>query len=132
MCNTYIPNKTIALLKGKCPRCQSGQMFKYHAIKLDKFTDMYETCQVCGLRFEIEPGFFWGSMYVSYAITTGMMLVLGALTFIIGHNPDFWWYISIICGSVILTTPFIYRYSRLLMIYLFSFVKFDEKYANKK
>ena len=106
-------------------------MFKYKATNLAKFTDMNIDCPVCGLHFEIEPGYFWGAMYVSYAITTGMMLVLGALTYFIGHDPDFWVYIAVICGSVILSAPFLFRYARILMIYIFSPIKFEEKFANK-
>ncbi len=77
------------MFQGKCPRCQSGKIFKSSAVNLRKFTDMNADCPVCGLHFEIEPGFFWGAMYVSYTITTGMMLVLGGLTYYIGNNPDF-------------------------------------------
>ncbi|GAB3978960.1 hypothetical protein GCM10028806_43230 [Spirosoma terrae] len=29
---------------------------------------MHENCPVCGLRYEAEPGFFTGAMYVSYAL----------------------------------------------------------------
>jgi uncharacterized protein (DUF983 family) len=131
MCNSYTPSKGLSLLQGKCPRCQSGKIFKSNATNISKFTDMFQNCPVCDLRFEIEPGFFWGAMYVSYAMTTGMMLVLGALTFFIGHDPDFWWYVSIICGTVILSTPLLYRYARIMMLYFFSPIRFEEKYANK-
>lgn len=89
---------------------------------------MNEQCPVCGLHYEIEPGFFWGAMYVSYAITTGMMLVLGALTYLIGSNPDFWIYMIVICGAVITGSPFVFRYSRVLLLYLFSQIRFDKKY----
>ena len=132
MSGTYTSGKGLSLLHGKCPRCQSGKMFKYHAFNLQKFTEMNDDCSVCGLHFEIEPGFFWGAMYISYTITTGMMLVLGALTYLIGNNPNFWWYVGIICGTVILSTTLLYRYSRVLMLYLFSSVHFDEKYVTKK
>lgn len=130
MCNTYTPTKTKAIAQGKCPRCQSGKMFKHNAIGT-QFTEMFKDCPVCGLHFEIEPGFFWGAMYVSYAITVGIMIVLGLGTLIILNDPDFWVYISIIIPAFILASPFTYRYSRIIMIYLFSPIQFDEKYANK-
>lgn len=130
MSDQFTPSKGLSLLQCKCPRCQTGKMFKYSASNLRRFTDMHETCPVCGLRFEIEPGFFWGAMYVSYAMTTGMMLVLGALVFLLGHDPDFWVYIAVICGSVILCTPLLYRYARVIMLYLFSPVRFDKKFAD--
>lgn len=127
---TYTPNKALSILQGKCPRCQSGKVFKYTTANVRNFTDMNENCPVCGLHFEIEPGFFWGAMYVSYTITTGMMLVFGGLTYLIGNNPDFWWYVGMICIPVILSTTLLFRYSRILMLYLFSSVHFDKKFAS--
>ena len=94
MCNKYEPSKGLAIFKAKCPQCQSGKMFKKSALKLNGFTEMFDTCNVCGLTFEVEPGFFWGAMYVSYGITTGMMLIVGALVFILSnHEARFWGYI---------------------------------------
>jgi hypothetical protein len=29
---------------------------------------MHEQCPVCGLRFEREPGYFTGAMYLSYGV----------------------------------------------------------------
>ncbi len=132
MSNTFTQSKALAIFQEKCPRCQTGKMFKYSVTNLAKFTDMNEKCSNCNLHFEIEPGFYWGAMYVSYAITTGMMLVLGTLTYLIGHNPDFWVYIGIICGSVILSAPIVYRFSRVLLLYFISPIQFDKKYANVK
>lgn len=133
MCNKYEPNKGLAILKAKCPQCQSGKMYKTSAFKLNSFTQMFDTCQVCGLTFEVEPGFFWGAMYISYAITTGMMIVVGALVFILSsHNADFWGYIIPIFLSMFLSIPFTYRYSRVLLLYGFSPVRFNKDLINKK
>ncbi len=46
---------------------------------------MHETCPGCGLRFEREPGYFVGSIYINYAATAGIalagfLLLQGALT----------------------------------------------------
>ena len=132
MSEIFTEGKALSIIQEKCPRCQTGKMFKYPATNLAKFTDMNEKCSVCNLHFEIEPGFYWGAMYVSYAITTGMMLVLGTLTFLIGNNPDFWYYIGIICGSVILTAPFIYRFSRVVLLHFISPIRLDKKYIASK
>lgn len=130
MCDKYIPSKGLSMLKGKCPRCQSGQMFKHNAISTG-FMDMFPNCPVCNLHFEIEPGFFWGAMYVSYAFTVGIMLTLGLGTFLLLNDPDFWIYIGIIIPAFFIASPFTYRYSRIIMIYVFSPIEFEEKYANK-
>lgn len=92
---------------------------------------MHTHCPVCNLQFEIEPGFFWGAMYVSYAITCAILLILGAAVLIIGNNPDFWVYMAIIIPTFILASPFTYRYSRILMLYFFSPIRFDARFAQK-
>jgi hypothetical protein len=57
---------------------------------------MYDNCLVCEQRTEIEPGFYYGTSYVSYALT----VAFSASTFvawwvIIGlsteDNRIFWW-----------------------------------------
>ncbi len=133
MCNKYEPSKGLAILKAKCPQCQSGKMFKKSALKLNGFTEMFDTCNVCGLTFEVEPGFFWGAMYVSYGITTGMMLVIGVLVYTISnHEARFWGYIIPIFLAMFSSIPFTYRYSRVLMLYYFSPVRFNKDLVNNQ
>jgi uncharacterized protein (DUF983 family) len=131
MQNQFEPSKGLSILKCKCPRCQSGDMFVSDALT-KKFMEMHHDCPHCKLRFEIEPGFFWGAMYISYAFTTGIMLVMGALVYFVGNNPDTWIYLSLIIGSFLILTPFTYRYARVLMIHLFSPIRFDRGLANIK
>ncbi|MFA9213678.1 MAG: DUF983 domain-containing protein [Candidatus Methylacidiphilales bacterium] len=132
MCNKFESNKGLSIIKAKCPQCQSGKMYQYSALKLNGFTQMFDTCPVCNLTFEVEPGFFWGAMYVSYGITTGMMLVIGALVYILsGHEAGFWGYIIPIFLAMFLSIPFTYRYARVLMLYLFSPIRFNKDLANK-
>ncbi|MFY8020107.1 MAG: DUF983 domain-containing protein [Bacteroidia bacterium] len=133
MCDLYEPSKGLSIMKAKCPQCQSGKMFTHSAFNLSKFTSMNETCPVCKLKFEIEPGFFWGAMYVSYALTVGLMLVLGgAILFFSSGKAGFYTYIIPIISALILSSPVTYRYSRVLMIHLFSPIRFIQELANKK
>ncbi|MFN5024268.1 MAG: DUF983 domain-containing protein [Bacteroidota bacterium] len=126
----YRHGKSNALLHMKCPQCQSGNMFSTGTFR-KKFMHMNTHCEVCHLNYEIEPGFYWGAMYVSYAITVAIMLVVGAAVYFIGQNPDSWVYLSCIIGSFILASPFTYRYARVIMLYYFSPVRFDENLAKK-
>jgi uncharacterized protein (DUF983 family) len=130
MCDKYTPNKAMSILEGKCPRCQSGKMFKHNAVS-KKFTEMFADCPVCGLHYEIEPGFFWGAMYVSYAITVAIMIILGLAVLYIGNDPDFWVYMGIIIPAFFIAAPFTYRYSRIIMLHTFSSISFEERFANK-
>lgn len=69
------------LLQCKCPRCRLGDMFVSKKAYSKAFMKMYEKCEVCGQYFDIEVGFYYGSSYVSYAIT----VALSAATFVL------WW-----------------------------------------
>ncbi|MBP9690099.1 MAG: DUF983 domain-containing protein [Bacteroidia bacterium] len=90
---------------------------------------MNEFCPVCEVRFEIEPGFFWGAMYVSYSITTAFMLVTCGILLWGFNDPEFWVYVVSIIGIVLLTLPWVFRYSRVLLLYFISPLKFDRTFV---
>jgi hypothetical protein len=54
-------------------------MFKYPASDLRRATQMHQDCPHCGFHFEIEPGFFWGAMYISYAFSVAVSVTFGFL-----------------------------------------------------
>lgn len=57
-------------LRLKCPVCGEGRLFR-------GFLQMEERCPVCDTKYEREPGFFLGSIYINYGLT--------ALTTAIGY-----------------------------------------------
>ena len=85
---------------------------------------MNEHCSECGLRYEVEPGFFYGAMYVSYAFTVGIMLVGGIVIFNFFNDPDAMGYVIPITTISLILVPFNYRTSRVIFIHLFSGVKY--------
>ena len=91
---------------------------------------MNKACDVCGLEFEIEPGFFWGAMYVSYAISVATAITSAVVLYVLFNDPEAWVYITTIITLIVLMSPLSYRYSRVLMIYFFSPIKFDRSKAN--
>src|ERR1700690_3159943 len=75
------PRKSIstaaAILRQLCPRCRAGKIFR--ASIFTGFPKMYEHCQVCGLKFEREEGYFLGAMYISYLLALITIVALGLL-----------------------------------------------------
>jgi uncharacterized protein (DUF983 family) len=59
-----------------CPRCREGAIFRKSLWR--GYLSMNETCPVCGLKYEREPGYFLGAMYFSYilSIPPGLAIVL--------------------------------------------------------
>lgn len=126
------PSKFGAVISGKCPRCRCGNVFKHSASKITKFNVMYDDCPVCGLHYELEPGYFYSAMYISYAISSGITLVLALLMYKLLHNPDLWVYTTLIISSMILISPFSLRFSRMLTLHYISPIQFDPSYLEKQ
>ena len=61
--------KIYSIVKGKCPVCHEGQVFENKSFEISNFARMHERCEVCNHKYEIENGFFYGAMYVSYALS---------------------------------------------------------------
>jgi uncharacterized protein (DUF983 family) len=62
----------------KCPRCHQGDLYRT-PLSSGKIYDMHTNCPVCNLKYDLEPGFFWGAMYVGYALSSGALLITGLL-----------------------------------------------------
>ncbi|GEO05255.1 hypothetical protein AAE02nite_29190 [Adhaeribacter aerolatus] len=117
-----------AILKCKCPRCHRGDMFTHSAINLRKFDNMYEHCPVCKFRYEIELGFYWGAMYISYGFSVINVLIVGVSLFYLANDPPLWVYTTAITLVTVLLTTFLFRYARVVMLYLFGSVHYDPVY----
>ncbi len=128
------PNTLWSIFSMKCPRCRRGPMFKnnnaYKSLKLSHTFNMYEECPHCLQKYELETGFWYGTGYVSYALT----VALSVATFIawwvligvsINDNRIFYW-LGFNILLIVLLQPWLMRLSR--VVYLYLFVKYDKNY----
>ena len=61
--------KLYSIFTGTCPVCQRESMYKEsNPYKVGRLFDMHERCSHCNTKYKIEPSFFFGAMYVSYAV----------------------------------------------------------------
>ena len=118
-----------AIWHEKCPRCREGDMFAYPVSKISRFTDMNATCPVCKLRYEKEPGTFYGAMYVSYGFSIALIVTLFIATFVLGRDPQLWVYFAVILPALVLLTPVFFRYARVLCLYFFTGIRYDPTYG---
>ena len=118
-----------AIIKGKCPKCRKGDMFVHPLHQVSQFSKMNTLCPECGLRFEVEPGFFVGAMYVSYVITVGLLITTGILLYFLGVKT-IWVYMSAVFGSIIALLPIIFRYSRIIFLHFFGGIKYDKSFSS--
>lgn len=77
------------------------------------------------MRFELEPGFFIGARYVSYAIMVAIIVTefLGLLLF--ANDPALWVYSAVIVPSLIVTAPWVQRAAQVAYLYMFGWVEYD-------
>jgi uncharacterized protein (DUF983 family) len=120
-----------SVLNNKCPRCRQGDLFcSANAYQTKGFTKMHETCAVCGQPTEIEVGFYYGTGYVSYALTVGFSVATFiAWWVIIGLSLDdtrFFWWMGTNAVLMILMQPLFMRLSR--SIWLSWFVGYDKNW----
>ncbi|MBF9142185.1 DUF983 domain-containing protein [Hymenobacter properus] len=90
---------------------------------------MPEACPVCSQAYEPEPGFYYGAMYISSGFSTALLLAIGFLLFYLAHDPPLWIYVGAVAGAVLAVAPWLFRYSRALMLYGFGGARFDPRYA---
>lgn len=116
-------NKFYAIIKGKCPQCRRGDIFTGNIYGFNIQRTNY-SCSRCGLRFEIEPGYFYAAMYVSYAMNMIEMISMGFATYYLsGGRLDFeslWLYVGVIFFGSLLLSPLNYRYSRIILLHWLS------------
>ncbi len=116
-----------AILHAKCPQCRNGNMFKHNWWQVGKFIKFYQHCPNCNLRFDREPGFFHGAMYISYAMIVAMVTNVWFVLYFVFDNPVMEVYIGVIVFLNIVLLPIFFRYSRVLYLYAFGGVEFNDK-----
>lgn len=132
---TRKPNYLLSVLDNRCPRCRTGKVFsESNPYVLGKIVSMKENCPVCGQPTEIETGFYYGTGYVSYALTVAFSIAsFIAWWVIIGFSLDdtrFFWWMGINALTLVLLQPLIMRLSRSL--WLSWFVKYDPDWRTHK
>lgn len=105
------------IITEKCPKCGKGKVFskKGNPI-LFQMPRMNENCPVCHHKFEKEPGYFFGSMFVSYVLAVGEMVVFFLLVHLFVES--FVTIVVLIALLSILLSTFNFRLSRMIWIYM--------------
>ena len=108
-------SQTYAVINAKCPKCRRGDMFANSTYSLSS-QKMNETCPHCGFKFEIEPGYFYVAMFVSYAFNVAQMVTLAVALYVLTGSRNPWVYVSVLLGSAVVLSPFNFRYSRVVLL----------------
>lgn len=84
---------------------------------------MHERCSHCNTKYEMEPSFFYGAMYVSYGVGIAFATAAFVITNLIFGSSLMQAFLAIL-GTLLLTFPITMRLSRNIWINMF--MKYDE------
>ncbi|MCB0464476.1 MAG: DUF983 domain-containing protein [Aequorivita sp.] len=120
-------SKLYSIFTGTCPVCHKGKMYMdRNPYKFSQTLKMHDRCSHCGTKFKIEPSFFYGAMYVSYAVGVAISVAIFIIAyFFIGLDRNYT-FLAII-GVLAVLLPIIVRVSR--NIWINFFMKYDKNKA---
>lgn len=119
-----------SMLANKCARCNQGDVFvSKNPYNFKNMFKMHKACHHCHLEYEKEPDFFYGALYVSYAISSGWFIIWYVLqSFVLKWETlNFGLFIT---GFIVAVSPLTLRWSRL--IWLNFFFKYRKEYKYSK
>lgn len=119
----------------RCPRCREGKLFTNPVtFRFKRNMEMNKNCLVCGQASEIEVGFYYGTSYVSYALTVAISVAtLAAWYVIIGLSTDdnrFFFWLGANAVFLFLLQPWLMRVSR--SFWISWFVKYDPYWKERQ
>ncbi|MCB0754456.1 MAG: DUF983 domain-containing protein [Flavobacteriales bacterium] len=119
-----------SVFQNKCPRCRQGDLFltknPYNFSNIDKMPD---NCPNCGQKYWIEPGFYYGAMYISYALTIALSVAIFVAMIVLWHF-DIKWYLALNFSTMIILFPPIFRLSRSIWAHIY--IRPDKEQTQEK
>ncbi len=131
------PNVFKSVLNSKCPRCRKGKLFinknGYQTLKLNAILAMPERCPECNQKIELETGFWYGTSYVSYALTVALAISIFVAWWVLFgfslNDSSLFYCLGLAITAIFLLQPWIMRLSR--VIYIYFFVSYNPNYKNE-
>ena len=118
-----------SILTGSCPKCHQESMYvDKNPYNLKSLYKMNDTCSHCHTQYKIEPSFFYGAMYVSYALTVALGVAIFVITNLFIGLPTLPSFGLIILGIIVLM-PVTARLAR--NCYINIFVHYDKDWKQK-
>jgi hypothetical protein len=113
-------SKLYSILRSKCPHCHEGDFFvDADAYHLKRAGDLLDQCPVCARRYTPEPGFYYGGMYVSYALGVALFVSIYVAILVLYPSAGMWTYIGSVIGGTVALSPVLYKYSKIIWANLF-------------
>lgn len=118
-----------SILAMRCPKCRTGKMFPQGMLYTSSFMKMNKKCACCDQSFIPEPGYYFGAMFVSYAINAAFFIAVWLGLHLLMDTISIRVMIVTLLVVVVGLLPVTFRLSRVLWIYIF--VKYQGPVACK-
>jgi len=115
-------SKLYSIATMTCPQCQESHMMIANPYRFSTMGEVKDKCEVCGLDLKPEPGFYYGAMYVSYALGVAVFVTIWASCNWFFENVGVWTQISLVLIALIGLGPYLYALSKVIWAnFFFSF-----------
>ena len=111
--------KLLNIVRMRCPKCHQGTFFEGHPYQLTRIGLVKASCSHCGLKYELEPGFFQGSYYVSYALAVALFVALWILKSLFLPNLNYLTTLISMVIALLVLAPLLFAFSKVIWIHLF-------------
>ena len=100
-----------------CPRCRRGRLFPTGSFSFSRPFDMHDRCPECSQNYSPEPGFYYGSMFISY-ILSGFFCLAFALGAVFGLGWSVGTTFALLITICAIGFVWLYRFSRSVWIHI--------------
>ena len=88
------------------------------------FTKVRKTCPNCQLNYHVEPSFYYGPMYVAYALGVAIMVVVIVLNLLLFETFSFVRTFGMEVGTLIITAPLMNVMAKIIWVnFFFNYIK---------
>ncbi len=122
--------KLYSIFKMKCPRCHEGDFYKGHPYKFSTMGEVKEKCDTCGLKYSLEPSFYHGSYYVTYALGVALFVAIWVLKALLFPEVGPGALLITMLIVLIVLSPLLYALSKIIWINFF--VKYEKERLKKR
>ena len=98
---------------------------------LSAFTKVRKSCPACKMNYHMEPSFYYGSMYVAYALGVGLMVSIILLNLLFSSEFSFLRTFWMICVALISLAPLLNAWAKIIWANFFFHFKTEWKSKSK-
>lgn len=120
--------KLYSIFNNKCPYCQEGDFYiSKNPFSIKHLGELNKKCDKCGKSYYKEPGFYFGAMYVAYALGC-VFFISSWVTFrIIAPNTEIFTQVITIGIVAVIISPYFFWLSKIIWANMFMHYKLNSK-----